>query len=236
MQGRRRKSSSPAARPRASISSRSRGRVLALGEGDEILITALEHHANIVPWQLVCEQVGATLKDAPIDKRGELIFDRFEAQLSSRTKLVAAAHVSNALGTILPIKRIIDVAPKHGALALVDGAQAVPHARWTCRRSTPTSTRSPRTSSAAPPASVCSTAAQALLDAMPPWQGGGDMIRSVTFEKSTWNDLPWKFEAGTPNMSGAVGLAAAMDYVDHLGLAAIAAHEHALLEYPRLPS
>jgi len=202
-----------------------------LGEGDEILITALEHHANIVPWQLVCEQVGATLKVAPIDKRGELIFDRFEAQLSSRTKLVAAAHVSNALGTILPIKRIIDVAHKHGALALVDGAQAIPHAKVDVQALDADFYTFSAHKLYGPTGIGVLYGRQALLDAMPPWQGGGDMIRSVTFEKSTWNDLPWKFEAGTPNMSGAVGLAAAMDYVDSLGLDAIAAHEHALLEY-----
>jgi cysteine desulfurase/selenocysteine lyase len=202
-----------------------------LGEGDEILITALEHHANIVPWQLVCEQVGATLKVAPIDKRGELIFDRFEALLSPRTKLVAAAHVSNALGTILPIQRIIDAAHRHGALALVDGAQAIPHEHVDVQKLDADFYAFSAHKLYGPTGIGVLYGREALLEAMPPWQGGGDMIRSVTFAKSTWNDLPWKFEAGTPNMSGAVGLAAAMDYVDSLGLDAIAAHEHGLLEY-----
>jgi cysteine desulfurase/selenocysteine lyase len=201
-----------------------------LGEGDEILITALEHHANIVPWQLVCEQVGCTLKVAPIDRRGELIFDKFQALLSPRTKLVAAAHVSNALGTILPIKQIIDAAHAHGALALVDGAQAIPHAQVDVQALDADFYSFSAHKLYGPTGIGVLYGREALLEAMPPWQGGGDMIRSVTFEKSTYNDLPWKFEAGTPNMSGAVGLAAAMDYVDHLGLDAIAAHEHGLLE------
>jgi cysteine desulfurase/selenocysteine lyase len=201
-----------------------------LGPGDEILITALEHHANIVPWQLVCEQVGCTLKVAPIDRRGELVFDKFEALLSPRTKLVAAAHLSNALGTILPIKRVIDAAHAHGALALVDGAQAIPHAQVDVQALDADFYAFSAHKLYGPTGIGVLYGREALLEAMPPWQGGGDMIRAVTFAKSTWNDLPWKFEAGTPNMSGAVGLAAAMDYVDHLGLDAIAAHEHSLLE------
>jgi len=201
-----------------------------LKPGDEILITALEHHANIVPWQLVCEQVGCTLKVAPIDRRGELIFDQFEALLSPRTKLVAAAHVSNALGTILPIKRIINAAHAHGALVLVDGAQAIPHAKVDVQALGADFYAFSAHKLYGPTGIGVLYGREALLDAMPPWQGGGDMIRTVTFAKSTWNDLPWKFEAGTPNMSGAVGLAAAMDYVEHLGIDAIAAHEHRLLE------
>jgi cysteine desulfurase/selenocysteine lyase len=201
-----------------------------LGEGDEILITALEHHANIVPWQLVCEQVGCTLKVVPIDRNGELVFDRFLELLSPRTKLVAAAHVSNALGTILPIKRIIDAAHAQGALVLVDGAQAIPHTRVDMQALDADFYAFSAHKLYGPTGIGVLYGREALLDAMPPWQGGGDMIRSVTFEKTTYNDLPWKFEAGTPNMSGAVGLAAAMDYVDALGIDAIAAHEHALLE------
>jgi cysteine desulfurase/selenocysteine lyase len=201
-----------------------------LKPGDEILITALEHHANIVPWQLVCEQVGCTLKVAPIDRRGDLIFDQFEALLSARTKIVAAAHVSNALGTILPIKRIIDAAHAHGALALVDGAQAIPHAKVDVQTLGADFYSFSAHKLYGPTGIGVLYGREALLEAMPPWQGGGDMIRSVTFAKSTWNDLPWKFEAGTPNMSGAVGLAAAMDYVERLGIDAIAAHEHGLLE------
>jgi cysteine desulfurase / selenocysteine lyase len=201
-----------------------------LGKGDEILITALEHHANIVPWQLVCEQVGCTLKVAPIDRKGELVFDGFLELISPRTKLVAAAHVSNALGTILPIKRIIDAAHARGALVLVDGAQAIPHARVDMQALDADFYAFSAHKLYGPTGIGVLYGREALLEAMPPWQGGGDMIRSVTFEKTTFNDLPWKFEAGTPNMSGAVGLAAAMDYVDSLGLDAIGAHEHSLLE------
>ena len=201
-----------------------------LGKGDEILITALEHHANIVPWQLVCEQVGCTLKVAPIDRKGEPIFDKFLESLSPRTKLVAAAHVSNALGTILPIKRIIDAAHTHGALVLVDGAQAIPHTRVDMQALDADFYAFSAHKLYGPTGIGVLYGREALLEAMPPWQGGGDMIRSVTFEKTTFNDLPWKFEAGTPNMSGAVGLAAAMDYVDSLGIENIASHEHSLLE------
>jgi len=201
------------------------------GKGDEILITALEHHANIVPWQFVCEQTGCTLKVAPIDRRGELIFDRFVEFLSPRTKLVAVAHVSNALGTILPVKRIIEAAHAHGAVVLLDGAQAVPHEKVDVRALDTDFYVFSSHKLYGPTGIGVLYARESILQDMPPWQGGGDMIRSVTFERSTFNDLPWKFEAGTPNMSGAVGLAAAMDYVDALGLDAIAAHEQGLLEH-----
>ncbi|MEP7244395.1 MAG: cysteine desulfurase [Gammaproteobacteria bacterium] len=210
------------------------------GKGDEILITALEHHANIVPWQMVAQQTGCTLKVAPIDKRGELIFDKFLELLSPRTKLVAVAHVSNALGTILPVKRIIDAAHAKGAVVLVDGAQAVPHSKVDVRELDADFYAFSSHKLYGPTGIGVLYGRESLLEAMPPWQGGGDMIKSVTFERSTYNDLPWKFEAGTPNMSGAVGLAAAMDYVEELGLEAIAAHEHHLLtlatsELTRLP-
>ncbi len=199
------------------------------GKGDEILITALEHHANIVPWQLVAEQTGCSLKVAPIDRHGELLFDQFVELLSPRTKLVAVAHVSNALGTILPVKRIIDAAHAQGAVVLVDGAQAVPHAHVDVRALDADFYAFSSHKLYGPTGIGVLYGRESLLEAMPPWQGGGDMIRTVTFERSTYNDLPWKFEAGTPNMSGAVGLAAAMDYVEDLGLDAIAAHEHHLL-------
>jgi len=197
--------------------------------GDEILITGLEHHANIVPWQMVCEQTGCTLKVAPIDQRGELILDEFLRLLSPRTALVAIAHVSNALGTMLPVKRIIDSAHAVGAVVLVDGAQAIPH--------TPIDVRALGCDFYAfsghklygPTGIGVLYGREQLLAAMPPWQGGGDMILTVSFEKTTYNDLPWKFEAGTPNISGAVGLAAAMDYLEGLGLTAIGAHEQKLL-------
>jgi len=201
-----------------------------LKAGDEILITALEHHANIVPWQMVCEQTGCTLKVAPIDTRGELIFAEFEKLLSPRTKLVAVAHVSNALGTVLPIERIIAAAHARGAPVLIDGAQAVPHTRVDVQALKADFYAFSSHKLYGPTGIGVLYAKETLLAAMPPWQGGGDMIRSVTFERTTYNDLPWKFEAGTPHIVGAVGLAAALDYVEGLGLEAIAAHEQGLLE------
>jgi cysteine desulfurase/selenocysteine lyase len=198
--------------------------------GDEILITALEHHANIVPWQLVCEQTGCTLKVAPIDRKGELLFDAFVGLLSSRTRLVAIAHVSNALGTVLPVKRMIAAAHEHGARVLIDGAQAVPHSRVDVRALDADFYAFSSHKLYGPTGIGVLYAREELLESMPPWQGGGDMIRAVTFEGSTWNDLPWKFEAGTPHISGAVGLGAAIDYVEALGLDAIAAHEQRLLQ------
>ena len=199
------------------------------GAGDEILITALEHHANIVPWQLVCEQTGCTLKVAPIDRKGELLFDAFASLLSPRTRLVAIAHVSNALGTVLPVKRMIAAAHEHGARVLVDGAQAVPHARVDVRALDADFYAFSSHKLYGPTGIGVLYGREEILEAMPPWQGGGDMIRSVTFAKSTYNDLPWKFEAGTPHISGAVGLGAAIDYIEALGLDAIAAHEQRLL-------
>jgi cysteine desulfurase / selenocysteine lyase len=198
-------------------------------KGDEILITALEHHANIVPWQLVGEQIGTTLKVAPINRRGELEFDAFEKLLSPRIKLVAVAHVSNALGTILPVKRIVEAAHARGIPVLIDGAQAVPHSKVDVRALGCDFYAFSSHKLYGPTGMGVLYAREELLATMPPWQGGGDMIRTVTFEKSTWNELPFKFEAGTPNISGAVGLAAAIEYVEGLGLAAIAAHEHKLL-------
>jgi len=201
-----------------------------LGPGDEILITALEHHANIVPWQLVCQQTGCTLKVAPINRRGELLFDEFTALLGPRTRLVAVAHVSNALGTVLPVRRITEAAHRAGALVLIDGAQAVPHQAVDVRAIGADFYTFSAHKLYGPTGIGVLHAREELLKAMPPWQGGGDMILTVSFEKTTYNDLPWKFEAGTPNISGAVGMAAAMDYIESLGLAAIGAHEARLLE------
>jgi cysteine desulfurase/selenocysteine lyase len=201
-----------------------------LRKGDEILITALEHHANIVPWQIVCQQTGATLKVAPIDRRGEVQFDELVKLLSPRTKIVGVAHVSNALGTILPVKRIIDAAHAQGAVVVVDGAQAVPHAAVDVRALDADFYAFSAHKLYGPTGIGVLYGKEALLESMPPWQGGGDMIKSVSFEGTTFNDLPWKFEAGTPNMSGAVGLAAAMDYIEELGVEAIAAHEQRLLQ------
>ncbi len=201
-----------------------------LKPGDEILITTLEHHANIVPWQMVCEQTGCSLKVAPINKRGELIFDEFVKLLSPRTKIVGVAHVSNALGTVLPVKRIVDAAHAVGAIVVVDGAQAVPHAHVDVRALGCDFYAFSGHKMYGPTGIGVLYGREELLQAMPPWQGGGDMILTVSFEKTTYNDLPAKFEAGTPNISGAVGLAAAMDYIESLGLDAIAAHEHRLVE------
>ena len=198
--------------------------------GDEILITALEHHANIVPWQMVCEQTGCTLKVAPIDRRGELVFDEYQKLLSPRTKLVAVAHVSNALGTVLPVKRIIDAAHAQGAVVLVDGAQAVQHSAVDVRALGCDFYTFSSHKIYGPTGIGVLYGRQELLEAMPPWQGGGDMILSVSFEKTTYNELPYKFEAGTPNISGAVGMAAAMDYIEGLGIDKIAAHEQRLLQ------
>jgi cysteine desulfurase / selenocysteine lyase len=201
-----------------------------LHPGDEILITALEHHANIVPWQMVCEQTGAVLKVAPINRRGELELEEFLQLLGARTRLVAVSHVSNALGTVLPVKRLIDAAHARGALVLIDGAQAVPHSQVDVRALGADFYAFSGHKLYGPTGIGVLYGREELLAAMPPWQGGGDMILTVSFEKTTYNELPWKFEAGTPNISGAVGLAAAMDYVESLGIEAIAAHEQHLLQ------
>ena len=200
------------------------------GPGDEILITGLEHHANIVPWQMVRDQTGCSLTVAPIDLRGEVPIDGFMERLTPRTRLVAVAHVSNALGTILPVADIVAAAHARGVPVLLDGAQAVPHLPIDVRALDCDFYAFSGHKLYGPTGIGVLYGREELLAAMPPWQGGGDMILTVSFERTTYNELPWKFEAGTPNMSGAVGLAAAMDYVERLGLEAIAAHEHALLE------
>jgi cysteine desulfurase/selenocysteine lyase len=197
---------------------------------DEILISALEHHANIVPWQMVCAQTGASLKVAPINRRGELELEAFMQLLSPRTRLVAVAHVSNALGTVLPVRRIVEAAHARGVPVLIDGAQAVPHATVDLTALDADFYTFSAHKVYGPTGIGVLYGREALLAAMPPWQGGGDMILSVSFEKTTYNELPYKFEAGTPNISGAVGLAAALDYVEGLSLPAIAAHEAQLLE------
>jgi len=211
-----------------------------LQPGDEILITALEHHANIVPWQMVCQQTGAQLKVAPIDERGELRFDEYLKQLSPRTRLVAVAHVSNALGTVLPIEKIISAAKERAVPVLIDGAQAVPHSNVDMQALGCDFYAFSAHKVYGPTGVGVLYGREKLLNEMPPWQGGGDMILTVSFEKTTYNELPWKFEAGTPNISGVVGLAAAIDYVESLGLDAIAAHEQKLLavataELQRIP-
>ncbi len=202
-----------------------------LQPGDEIVITWLEHHANIVPWQLLCEQTGAVLRVVPIDRRGEVDFDAYLGMLSSRTRMVAISHVSNALGTVLPVKRFVDAARERGIATLVDGAQAVPHQRVDVRALGCDFYVFSGHKLFGPTGIGVLYGREAVLQAMPPWQGGGDMILTVSFDKTTYNALPYKFEAGTPNISGAIGLGAAIDYVATVGLERIAAWEHGLLAY-----
>jgi cysteine desulfurase/selenocysteine lyase len=199
--------------------------------GDEIVITEMEHHSNIVPWQLLCERSGAVLRVAPIDDAGELMFDEFERLLSARPRLVAVAHLSNALGTINAVRRIIGLAHARGIAVLIDGAQAAPHMRIDVQALDCDFYAFSSHKLYGPTGVGVLYGKAALLDAMPPYQGGGDMIRQVTFAKTTFNDLPYKFEAGTPNIAGVIGLGAAIDYVSALGLDAIAAHEGELLAY-----
>jgi cysteine desulfurase/selenocysteine lyase len=200
-----------------------------LGPGDEILITWMEHHANIVPWQMLCERTGATLKVAPIDMRGELDLPAFEALLSPRTRLAAFTQVSNALGTVLPIERMIAAAKAVGALTLLDGAQAVAHQSVDVQALGCDFYAFSSHKLYGPTGLGVLWAREAVLRDMPPWQGGGDMILTVSFAKTTYNELPYRFEAGTPHISGAVGLAAAIDYVESLGLERIHSHEQTLL-------
>ena len=199
--------------------------------GDEILISALEHHANIVPWQLLREQVGAVLKVIPINEQGEVDFVEFEKLIGPRTRLLALAHVSNALGTIVPVEKFIAVAKQHGVPVLLDGAQAIPHTAVDVQALGCDFYCFSSHKMLGPTGMGVLYGRRELLEAMPPWQGGGDMILSVSFEKTTFNQLPWKFEAGTPHISGAVGLAAAIDYLEKIGMDRIAAYEHELLEY-----
>ncbi|MBS0375428.1 MAG: cysteine desulfurase [Proteobacteria bacterium] len=199
--------------------------------GDEILITHLEHHANIVPWQLACEATGAVLRVAPIDERGAVDAAELAGLISERTRLVAVAHVSNALGTVLPVRDIIARAHARGVPVLVDGAQAAPHLALDLQALDADFYAFSGHKVYGPDGIGVLYGREALLESMPPWQGGGDMILAVRFDGTTYNQLPFKFEAGTPHISGAVGLAAALDYVSALGLERIAAWEHQLLEY-----
>lgn len=199
--------------------------------GDEIVISAMEHHSNIVPWQLLCEQTGAVLRVVPIGDEGEFLFEAYEKLLGPRTCLVAVTHVSNALGTITPLKRIIDLAHSHAIPVLVDGAQAVAHAAVDVRAFDCDFYAFSGHKVHGPTGIGVLYGKEALLEELPPYQGGGDMIKTVTFEKSTWADLPYKFEAGTPNIAGAIALGVALDFVAGLGLEAIAAHEANLIAY-----
>jgi cysteine desulfurase/selenocysteine lyase len=200
-----------------------------VGEGDEVLITTLEHHSNIVPWQLLLEEKRARLSVAPIDSRGAIRIDELEKRLTPRTKLLAIAHVSNALGTVNPIREIAALAHAKDIPVLVDGAQAVPRLPVDVRALGADFYAFSAHKMYGPSGVGVLWAREEILEAMPPWQGGGDMISSVTFEKSTWNVLPHKFEAGTPNIAGVVGLGAAIDYLQDLGIERVAAHEEALL-------
>jgi cysteine desulfurase / selenocysteine lyase len=202
-----------------------------LQPGDEVLITHLEHHANIVPWQLVCEQTGAKLVVAPIDSRGEVHVDAVESLMGPRTRLFAFAHVSNALGTVLPVRRLIAAAKARGIVTVIDGAQAVPHMAVDVQELGCDFYAFSGHKMFGPTGVGVLYGREALLERMPPWQGGGDMILAVSFAKTTYNSLPYKFEAGTPNISGSIGLGAAVDFFETLDLRGAHVHEQALLQY-----
>ncbi|MBW3636276.1 MAG: cysteine desulfurase [Armatimonadetes bacterium] len=201
-----------------------------IGAGDEIILTEMEHHSNIVPWQILAAEKGAVIKVAPINDDGELILDEFEALFSSRTKIVSVVHLSNSLGTINPAKKLVEIAHGHGALILLDGAQSVSHIPVDVQDLGCDFFVFSGHKIYGPTGIGALWARRELLEAMPPYQGGGDMISSVRWSGSTWNELPYKFEAGTPNMEGAIGLAAALEWVEGVGLDNIAAHEAHLLQ------
>lgn len=221
-----------------------------LQAGDEIIISTMEHHSNIVPWQMICEEKGAILKVIPISDKGELLMDEFEKLLSSKTKLVSITHVSNTLGTINPVKEIIKLVRQHnseldgnvggnfppsggqrGAAILIDGAQAVPHTKVDVQALDCDFYAFSAHKMFGPTGVGILYGKEAILNDLPPYQGGGDMIKTVTFEKTTYNELPHKFEAGTPNIVGGLGLAAAIDYMNNIGIENIEAYEHELLNY-----
>jgi cysteine desulfurase / selenocysteine lyase len=202
-----------------------------IGEGDEILVTEMEHHSNIVPWQMLCQERGASLKVAPMDDDGDLIFADYEKLLGPKTKIVAFTYVSNALGTVNPAKAMIEAAHRHGAVVLVDAAQAVPHCEVDVQDLDCDFLVFSGHKIYGPTGIGVLYGKQHLLEAMPPWQGGGDMIMSVTFEKTTYAPTPAKFEAGTPDISGAIALGAAIDYVQSFGLPVIERYEAELLDY-----
>jgi cysteine desulfurase / selenocysteine lyase len=202
-----------------------------LGRDDEVLVTTMEHHSNIVPWQILCEEKGARLRVVPMNDAGELRMDEFEALLSDRTKIVAVVHVSNALGTVNPIADIVRIAHSRGVPVIVDGAQAVAHMRVDVQKLDCDFYTFSGHKVFGPTGIGVLYGKAALLDAMPPYQGGGDMISSVSFERTLYNVLPYKFEAGTPNIAGAIGLAAALEYVENIGLDRITAYERELLAY-----
>ena len=202
-----------------------------LGPGDEVLVTRMEHHSNIVPWQLICQRTGARVIPAPITETGELDRDGFTARLNNNTKIVALGHISNALGTINPLQDLIAEAHEAGALVSIDGAQAGPHLRIDVRALDCDFYSLSGHKMFGPTGIGILYGKRALLEAMPPYQGGGEMILTVSFEETTYNALPHKFEAGTPNITGAIGLGAAIDYLNAIDFDALAAHEQDLLEY-----
>jgi cysteine desulfurase/selenocysteine lyase len=204
-----------------------------LVQGDEILITEMEHHSNIVPWQLVCEQTGAVLKVAPILDDGTLDMNAYKDLLTPDVAIVAIAHVSNAIGTINPIKELCELAKKAGAITVVDGAQAVGHIHVDVNGIDCDFYAISGHKMFGPTGIGCLFGKHALLEEMDPWQGGGDMILSVSFEETTWNEVPFKFEAGTPNIAGAIGLGAAVEFIEELGYDAMVQHEQELLVYGR---
>jgi cysteine desulfurase/selenocysteine lyase len=202
-----------------------------VGAGDEIVVTAMEHHSNIVPWQILCEQQGAQLRVAPMNDRGELLIEELQKLLTPRTRMLALGHVSNALGTINPIKKIVEMAHQMGIPVLVDGAQAVPHLKVDVQELDCDFYVFSGHKMYGPTGIGVLYGKTELLNAMPPYQGGGDMISSVTFEKTIYNKLPFKFEAGTPDIAGAIGLGAAVEYLNRLGMENITAHGQELLAY-----
>ena len=199
--------------------------------GDEILITGMEHHSNIVPWQVLCEERGARLRVAPINLRGELLIEEYEKLLNPRTSLVAVTHVSNALGTVNPVRHIVEMAHRNGTPVLIDGAQAVQHLRVDVQALDCDFYAFSGHKMYGPTGVGVLYGKERWLESMPPYQGGGDMITSVTFEKTIYARLPHKFEAGTPDIAGVIGLGAAVDYLEAVGIDNIAAYEHALLDY-----
>lgn len=202
-----------------------------LGDGDNIIVSAMEHHSNIVPWQMACAQTGAELRVAPVNDQGEIDLDMFGKLLGSSTRLVAVTHLSNALGSITPVARIVEMAHAHGVPVLLDGAQAISHLSVDVRALDCDFYAFSGHKIFGPTGIGVLYGKKPLLEAMPPYQVGGDMIRSVTFGKTEYNELPYKFEAGTPHIAGTIGLGAALDYVSAIGMEAIAAHERDLLDY-----
>ena len=202
-----------------------------LRAGDEVLVSAMEHHSNIVPWQLICDERGATLRVIPMNRRGELLLDEYERLVGPKTRIVALAHVSNSLGTINPIKQIAELAHARGAVVLVDGAQAAPHLKIDVQDLGADFYTVSGHKMFGPTGIGALYGRFELLDTLPPYQGGGDMIKTVTFAKTTFADLPARFEAGTPNIEGSVGLGAAIDYLDCLDWELVAEHERDLLGY-----